>query len=101
MADLWKELSLVRDGLTPLTTSSSKGQSASASDESVPKASKLSHDQWKHQTIGQGILLVTEHNAEVNAHTSVISEERWRDLLQVLDQSAGANLLQRFFCITA
>ena len=104
VADLWKELSLVRDGITPLTTSSSKGQSASASDESVPKASKLSHDQWKHQTIGQGILLVTEHNAEVNAgfivafassHTSVISEQRWRDLLRALDQGAGTDLLQR------
>ena len=35
VADLWKELSLVRDGLTPLTTSSSKGQTASASDESL------------------------------------------------------------------
>ena len=104
MADLWKELSLVRDGLTPLTTSSSKGQTASASDESVPKASKLSHDQWKHQTIGQGILLVTEHNAEVNAgfivafassHISVISEQRWRDLLRALDQGAGTDVLQR------
>ena len=104
VADLWKELSLVRDGLTPLTTSSSKGQSASASDESVPKASELSHDQWKHQTIGQGILLVTEQNAEVNAgfivafassHTSVISEQRWRDLLRALDQGVNTDLLPR------
>ena len=45
VADLWKELSLVRDGPTPLMTSSSRGQSTSASDESVPKASKLSHNQ--------------------------------------------------------
>ena len=85
VADLWKELSLLRDGLTPITTSSSKGQAVSASDESVPKASKLSHDQWKHQTVGQGVLLVTERNAEVNAgfiagfassQNSVIPEQR-------------------------
>ena len=103
VADLWKELSLVRDGLTPLTTSSSRGQSASASDESVPKASKLSHNQWKHQTIGQGILLATEQNAEVNAgfivafassHTSVISEQQW-NLLRALDQDVNTDLLPR------
>ena len=49
-------------------------------------------------------MLVTEHNAEVNAgfivafassHTSVISEQRWRDLLRALDQGAGTDLLQR------
>ena len=100
--DLWKELSLIRDGLTPLMTSSSRGQSTGASDESVPKASKLSHNQWKHQTIGQGILLVTEHNAEINAgfivafassHTSVVSEQRWRDLLRALDQDVNNDLL--------
>ena len=68
VADLWKELSLVRDGLTPLTTSSSRGQSASASDESVPKAS---------------------------SHTSVISEQRWRDLLRALDQDVNTDLLLR------
>ena len=45
VADLWKELSLIRDGLTPLMTSSSRGQSTGASDERVPKASKLSHNQ--------------------------------------------------------
>ena len=104
VADLWKELSLVRDGLTPITTSSSKGQTASASDESVPKASKLSHDQWKHQTIGQGVLLVTEHNAEVNAgfivafassHSSVIPEQRWRELLQALELGVDTDILQR------
>ena len=53
VSDLWKELSLLRDGLTPTTTSSPKGHMASASSESVPKASKLSHGKWKHQVIGQ------------------------------------------------
>ena len=100
-ADLWKELSLARDGLTLLTTSSSKGQTASASDESVPKASK---HQWKHQTIGQGVLLVTEHNAEVNAgfivafaslHGSVIPEQRWRELLRALELGVDTDVLQR------
>ena len=54
VSDLCKELSLLRDGLTPITTSSPKGHMASASSESVPKASKLSHGKWKHQVIGQG-----------------------------------------------
>ena len=81
VSDLWKELSLLRDGLAPIT---SKGHMASASSESVPKASKLSHGKWKHQVIGQGVLLVTEHNAEVNAgfivafassHSSVAMEK--------------------------
>ena len=93
---------MVRDGLTPLMTSSSRGQSTGATDESVPKALKLSHNQWKHQTIGQGILLVTEHNAEINAgfivafassHTSVVSEQQWRDLLRALDQDVTTDLL--------
>ena len=70
------------------------------SDESVPKASKLSHDQWKHRTIEQGVLLVTKHNAEVNAsfivafassHSSVIPEQRWRELLRALELGVDTN----------
>ena len=56
VADLWKEISLLRDGLTPTTTSSPKGGMASETSEGVPKASKLSHDRWKHQVIGQGTM---------------------------------------------
>ena len=104
VSDLWKELSLLRDGLTPTTTSSPKGHMASASSESVPKASKLSHGKWKHQVIGQGVLLVTEHNAEVNAgsivafassHSSVVPEMRWRKLLQAIELGVGNEILQQ------
>ena len=77
---------------------------ASASNESVPKASKLSHGKWKHQVIGQGVLLVTEHNAEVNAgfivafassHSSVVPEMRWRKLLQAIELGVGNEILQQ------
>ena len=34
---------------------------------SVLKAPKLVMDEWHHRDVGQGILLVTEHNAEINA----------------------------------
>ena len=72
---------------------------ASASSESVPKASKLSHGKWKHQVIGQGVLLVTEHNAEVNAgfivafassHSSVVPK-----LLQAIELGVGNEILQQ------
>ena len=104
VSDLWKELSLLRDGLTPITTSSPKGHMASASSESVPKASKLSHGKWKHQVIGQGVSLVTEHNAEINAgfivafassHSSVVPEMRWRKLLQAIELDVGNEILQQ------
>ena len=95
---------MLRDGLMPTTTSSPKSHVASASSESVPKASKLSHGKWKHQVIGQGILLVTEHNAEVNAgfivafgasHNSVVPEIRWRKLLQAIELGLGDEILQQ------
>ena len=64
--------------------------SSGASEESAPKASyKLSRDRWRHQVIGQGVLLVTEHNAEINAgfivafascHTAPVQEDRWRTI---------------------
>ena len=104
VSDLWKEISLLRDGLIPTTTSSPKSHVASASSESVPKASKLSHGKWKHQVIGQGIVLVTEHNAEVNAgfivafgssHKSVVPEIRWRQLLQAIELGLGDEILQQ------
>ena len=91
VADLWKEISLLRTGLEHATVSSRKGPGSREISESVPKASKLSHDhdRWQHQIIGQGVLLVTEHNAEVNAgfivafassHKSAIAEDRWRQI---------------------
>ena len=103
VADLWKEILLLRDGLTPITTSSPKGGMASETSESVPKASKLSHDRWKHQVIGQGVLLVTEHNAEVNAgfivafassHSSVVPEMRWRKILQAMEMDVETDILR-------
>ncbi len=104
VADLWKELSLLRDGLTSTTASLSRSKAGRTSEGSVSKASKLSHDQWKHQTVGQGVLLVTEHNAEVNAgfivafassHQSVISEQRWRELLRSLEDEVNIAILQQ------
>ena len=63
VADLWKEISLLRTGLAHATVSSRRRSGPGRQ----AKASKLSHDRWQHQIIGQGVLLVTEHNAEVNA----------------------------------
>ena len=103
VADLWKEISLLRDGLTQTTASSPKGHVVSETSESVPKASKLSHDRWKHQVIGQGVLLVTEHNAEVNAgfivafaslHSSAVPEIRWRKILQAMEMDMDTDVLR-------
>ena len=103
VADLWKEISLLRDGLTQATASSPKGHVLSETSESVPKASKLSHDRWKHQVIGQGVLLVIEHIAEVNAgsivafassHSSVVTESRWRTILRATETGMETDVLQ-------
>ena len=87
VADLWKEFSLLQNGLTRAAATSSQESQSAASEESAPKASKLSRDRWHHQVIGQGVLLVTEHNAEINAgfivafassHKTSVQEDRWR-----------------------
>ena len=98
VADLWKEISLLQKALTHATASCPKGPVSSETSESVPKASKLSHDRWQHQIIGQGVLLVTEHNAEVNArfivafassHRSAVTDNRWRQISKSTCQSYG------------
>ena len=68
VADLSKEISLLQKGLTHATASCPRDPVSVGTSESVSKASKLSHNRWRHQVIGQGVLLVTEHNAEVNAN---------------------------------
>ena len=103
VADLWKEMSLLRTGLTHATVSSRRGSGPRETRESVPKASKLSHDRWQHQILGQGVLLVTEHNAEVNAgfivafassHKSAVAEDRWRQISGVKGSAQEAEVLQ-------
>ena len=103
VADLWKELSLLRTGLNHATVSSRRGSVPKETSESVSKASKLSHDRWQHQIIGQGVLLVTEHNAEVNAgfivafassHKSAVTEDRWRRISGVIGSAQEAEVLQ-------
>ena len=103
VADLWKEISLLRTGLAHANVSSRKGPGSRETSESVPKASKLSHDRWQHQIIGQGVLLVTEHNAEVNAgfivafassHKSAVAEDRWRQYSGVKGSAQEAEVLQ-------
>ena len=93
VADLWKEISLLRDGLTQTTASSPEGHVLCETSESVPKASKLS----------QGVLLVTEHNAEVNAgfivafassHSSAVPEIRWRKILQAMEMDMDTDVLR-------
>ena len=93
VADLWKEISLLHKGLTQANASCPKGPVSGEPRESVPKASKLSHGRWQHQIIGQGVLMVTEHNAEVNAgfivafassHRTAVTETRWRRMLDAI-----------------
>ena len=103
VADLWKEISLLQNGLTHATASFPKGPVSSETSESVPKASKLSHDRWQHQIIGQGVLLVTEHNAEANAgfivafassHRSAVMESRWRQISEASGTAQETDVLQ-------
>ena len=103
VADLWKEISLLRTGLAHATVSSRKGSGSRETSESVPKVSKLSHDRWQHQITGQGVLLVTEHNAEVNAgfivafassHRSAVAEDRWRQISGVKGSAQEVEVLQ-------
>ena len=102
VADLWKEVSLLQQGLTQATASCPKGPVSVGTSESVPKASKLSHGRWQHQIIGQGVLLVTEHNAEVNAgfivafasaHKPAVDETRWRHISNAIGTVQEADVL--------
>ncbi len=104
VADLWKEISLLQNGLAHATTSCPKDPVSGEARESVTKASKLSHDRWRHQIIGQGVLLVTERNAEVNAgfivafassHRSAVTEDRWRQISEACGSTQETGLLQQ------
>ena len=57
--------------------------------ESAPKAPKRGGQCLQHQEVGQSILLVTEHNVEINAgfivvfgsgHAPPVDETRWRSI---------------------
>ena len=88
VADLRKEISLLQNGLTHATASCPRDPVSVGTSESVSKASKLSHNRWHHQVIGQGVLLVTEHNAEVNAGFIVLPTE------QLLLRTNGEKILR-------
>ena len=60
------EISLIQNGLTGVATCSPSDHSM-VTEESAAKASKISRDRWQSQVIGQGVLLVTEHNAEIRS----------------------------------
>ena len=103
VADLWKEISLLQNGLVHATASCPEDPVPGGARESVTKASKLSHDRWHHQIIGQGVLLVTEHNAEVNAgfivafassHRSAVREDQWKQISEACSSTQEINLLQ-------
>ena len=73
VADLWKDVSLIRNPCEacPLPVSPATDALADLT-ESAPKASKVGKKDHQHMQIGQGILLVTEHNAEINAGFIVV-----------------------------
>ena len=104
VADLWKEVSLLQNGLTRSFQTCTQESNSAASEESAPKASKLSRDRWHHQVIGQGALLVTHRNAEINAgfivafassHTTSVKEDRWRLISDACLTPRNSGLLQR------
>ena len=103
VADLWKEISLLQNGLTRAATCCPPDSHSPVCEESAAKASKLSRDRWHHQVIGQGVLLVTEHNAEINAgfivafassHKTAVSEERWVQISDACCSPQNLALLQ-------
>ena len=105
VADLWKEVSLLQNGLDKSSqTSQNEVTSGLSSDESALKAPKLAVDHWHHQEIGQGILLVTEHNAEINAgfivafassHAPPVEEDRWRLISDAPQPLQSGTMLQQ------
>ena len=93
VADLWKEVSLLRTRHYDHAAASCRNlyETSQFSTESAPKAPKLGRQELQQTEIGQGILLVTEHNAEINAgfivvfssnskHAAPIDEARWRSI---------------------
>ena len=103
VADLWKEVSLLQNGLTRSAAISSREFQSAGSDESASKASKLSRDRWHHQIFGQRVLLVTEHNAEINAgfivafassHPTSVQEDRWKRISDACLSPQNLALLQ-------
>ncbi len=103
VADLWKEISLLQNGLTRAAASCPTESHSPGSEESAAKASKLSRDRWHHQVIGQGVLLVTEHNAEINAgfivafascRKTAVPEDRWRRISDACRSPQNLVLIQ-------
>ena len=103
VADLWKEISLLQNGLTRAAACCPPESHSAGSEESAAKASRLSRDRWHHQVIGQGVLLVTEHNAEINAgfivafascHKTAVQEDRWRRISDACRSPQNLELIQ-------
>ena len=74
VADLWKEASLTRQHTSGCPPVAKKGSPANRNEstESAPTASKIGEAGGPVPHMGQGILLVTEHNAEINAGFIVV-----------------------------
>ena len=104
VADLWKEVSLVQNGRDKSSPASlSEVTPCPSSAESALKAPKLTMGNWHHRDVGQGILLVTEHNAEINAgfivafassHMAPIEEDRWRLISDAVQSPQSGSMLR-------
>ena len=99
-SDCVPEISLLQNGLA---TSCPSESHSSVTEESAAKASKLSRDRWQYQVIGQGVLLVTEHNAEINAgfivafassHRTAVQKDRWVRISNACHSPQNLDLLQ-------
>ena len=78
IADLWKEVSFLRNRTTehPVPAAQGSDEVHHCSVESAPKAPKLGGKELRRTEVGQGILLVTEHNAEIIAGFIVVFGSR-------------------------
>ena len=106
VADLWKEVSLLRTCHSDHAAASCQNlhEPSQFSTESAPNAPKLGRQELQQTEIGQGILLVTEHNAEINAgfivvfgskHAAPIDEARWRSIYAGTQAPVMGSTLQR------
>ena len=88
VADIWKEVSLIRHPCAecPQPIQPTNAGPPHEFTESAPKAPKIEGKDLQHTQVGQGVLLVTEHNAEINAgfivefgsqHEPPLDDARW------------------------
>ena len=105
IADLWKEVSYLPSRPTehPVPAAQGSADVHHCSVKSAPKAPKFGGKDLQRTEIGQGILLVTEHNAEINAgfivvfgsrHAAPLDDARWNMLLVGTKDATPESLLQ-------